>query len=974
MSIKYLSVLLVTMLLLSACGDGGTGSAVIDDQVVLLKITPESTILARVNDSHQLQAQAFNAVSEKLNKNVSWRSSNPNIVSVDESGMLASMGTVGSATVVAEVDGVESSPATILVVETAINARFIDDNQIMGDYVQADPAADFAIGARYKVTLTGIEAPTIGTILIAREDQPVAGRVVDVNTLNEQLVVTLEMLPLNELFPDLNIDQTFVASKDDITISKEAAEYYSMEQQVDGSYVFTLLPGTPAIRADGRIATAERATTTSRSVAIGTVANPFHPFDCTFTGPSFSGGNQIFSIPALSQTIVLSAPLPTLTVVYTSATGLQKLILKGQVKSTSSIKSKFSAQLEGKAECKLKLQEIKFPFPGALALIIGAQTPIGIGFEASGKITLADMEIGAIATAKLDAEFGLTYPAVNNSHFISNITPSGELKPIINLPPVNSLTADLTFEPAMSAFGYADLTFGNPIIDAWRITLANLQAGVKQNAKLALVETQIGDAGLKSNYQLSLELSARPASDLTGFLGLLGVPSTLVPSRSSSIPLTTSPTVPTPVAQSITADVENFLTGDVVNFTVKLDPDSVNYIPGVYNVDEILIYQNRVAIGVNGPELVARVTATDNQTEFNIDWVATNDGSVTDKFYAFVSTDLLPLPLLGELELGKVTPPQAASIVFMSDRDGNQEIYRMNIDGSNQTRLTQNAAQDSIPSWSPDGSRIAFSRDGQIYAMNADGSNQVALTQNPSFNYYVDWSPDGSKIAFLDLGMNGNQEIYLMNADGSNRVNLTQNPANDWFPAWSPDGSKTAFTSHRYGPSGANIFSMNADGSNQVNLTPGPLGAGEFSWSPDGSKIVYQSQAFSVNTGFNDEIFVMNADGSSKTKLTNNINRVLGAIDYPVWSPDGSKIYFKGSQGGNNGDIFSMNADGSNQTNLTQTTSFESSPSISPDGLKIYFTSERNSNMDIYVRNSDGSNEVNLTQNPAYDAQPNWSP
>jgi TolB protein len=81
----------------------------------------------------------------------------------------------------------------------------------------------------------------------------------------------------------------------------------------------------------------------------------------------------------------------------------------------------------------------------------------------------------------------------------------------------------------------------------------------------------------------------------------------------------------------------------------------------------------------------------------------------------------------------------------MSDRDENYEIYVMNADGSNQTRLTNNPASDGWPCFSPDGTKIAFEslRDGdfEIYVMNADGSNQTRITNNPAYNGHPSWGP-----------------------------------------------------------------------------------------------------------------------------------------------------------------------------------------------------------------------------------------
>jgi len=216
-------------------------------------------------------------------------------------------------------------------------------------------------------------------------------------------------------------------------------------------------------------------------------------------------------------------------------------------------------------------------------------------------------------------------------------------------------------------------------------------------------------------------------------------------------------------------------------------------------------------------------------------------------------------------------------IAFMSERDGNVEIYVMNADGSEQERLTNNPAVDTHPFWAPDGKKIAFNseRDGnfEIYLMNADGSEQKRLTNNPAIDGFPSWSPHGKKIAFGST-RDGNFEIYLMNADRTKQERLTNNPAVDTHPSWSPGGKKIAFNSNRDG--NTEIYVMDANGSEKTNLTNNPADDALPSWSPDGKKIAFQS----TRDG-NLEIYIMNADGTEQKRLTNN-----PALDgSSVWSP-----------------------------------------------------------------------------------------
>lgn len=254
----------------------------------------------------------------------------------------------------------------------------------------------------------------------------------------------------------------------------------------------------------------------------------------------------------------------------------------------------------------------------------------------------------------------------------------------------------------------------------------------------------------------------------------------------------------------------------------------------------------------------------------------------------------------------------------------NPEVYA--VDPAGERVLTDLPVRDGDPSWSPDGTRIAFEsfRDGgsEMYVMNWDGTGVTRLTFNgPGEDRGSSWSPDGERIAFHSAqgpseGGPGHSalEIFTMNADGSGVTRLTDNVFQDSLPAWSPDGSEIAFTSNRDGGD-FEIYVMNADGSNPTRLTSSPGEDAHPMWSPDGSQIAFHSR----RTG-NLDIFVMNADGSGVRQVTDTETFEF----FPVWSPDGSKIGFTGNTiDESNFDVYDMNVDGSQIRQLTFESGFD---------------------------------------------------
>ena len=166
-------------------------------------------------------------------------------------------------------------------------------------------------------------------------------------------------------------------------------------------------------------------------------------------------------------------------------------------------------------------------------------------------------------------------------------------------------------------------------------------------------------------------------------------------------------------------------------------------------------------------------------------------------------------------------------IVFTSNRDGNQEVYKVRTSGTDLVNLTNNPANDSQPTWlveaglfSTSGDRIAFAtdRDGnqEVYVMMEDGTDQTNISNNGAEDFYPRATRSGDRIVFVST-RDGSQDVFVMNSDGSGQGNLSNNAAQDAYPSWSPDAAWITFASNR--TENFDIFIMRSNGTEVYNLT-----------------------------------------------------------------------------------------------------------------------------------------------------------
>lgn len=247
------------------------------------------------------------------------------------------------------------------------------------------------------------------------------------------------------------------------------------------------------------------------------------------------------------------------------------------------------------------------------------------------------------------------------------------------------------------------------------------------------------------------------------------------------------------------------------------------------------------------------------------------------------------------------------TIAYSSKESGNGEIYLTNTDATSKIRITNYLGNDGYAAWSPDGKHIASYayHDGRktwsIHTMNNDGTSRKRLTHAKNkWDSSPAWSPDGSKIVFSRSYTNENkiwtEEIWIMNSDGSNQRQLKS--LNGGGPYFTQDG-RIVFHSQT---NTSEICIADIDGSNMIKLTNNDTEDWHPEVSSDGKQIAFMS-----NRDGNHEIYVMNIDGSNQKRLTYNDVR----DSTPTWSPDGSQILYTSHDKDENAHIYSMNKDGS---------------------------------------------------------------
>jgi hypothetical protein len=564
--------------------------------------------LSAIGQSSTLTASPVDGAGAPVDTPVTWTSSAPNQVNVDSSGHVMAT-SIGSAQIVAHAGGAMSAPVLVVVAEAKAGTVLVTDAQVqsVGAPIGVPPGEVAGVGTRYEVTLRGVPAPAAGTVVLAAETSPVAGKVVSTRTSGGDLIATLEIVPLYDLL----------------------ARYH-----IDWNIDLSAFPLEDSVPADLTIMKVRRSHTAKAGIQ-EYAPSKLQNFWCE--------GDTEAKLASIEVDASATSGLKLVMQDYRDDPALppnySKHALEGNIGFTGTASVVFKPTISVSGTCRAEAH-VKLPVFGWVSLIVMPQVSVGVGIELSAALVVATAEIGGTLNLDLKPVIGWECGGAEPScRGVDNLTLDSKFTPKQEFQILNGMHAEV----GGYLFAYARLDALLLEGLAGYVALIEGRMGPKQSLDLAFEPTQAENPSMASNYDLKIDGGVKPGDGLQAAIKKI--------INDDAVNVSFSLKQPIPVSESpkgtLRVNKSRVAIGDKVSFNVDIDPATKDYV-GLganfgkgYNIDTVELWRKKKDdIEFSFWKTMAPI-ASGEATAFQYDWTPEGTDAGTSKFAAFVNTEFL---------------------------------------------------------------------------------------------------------------------------------------------------------------------------------------------------------------------------------------------------------------------------------------------------------------------------------------------